>query len=159
MANDPKRPNAPAVAAPVTVTDAPAAAPQPPAPAPAAALSVMFKKPTYQSKDAGTRRLAEVSIIGAIHPTLAVGGIGLALKNGTLTVYMPGARFGGEKYISPAPKLLRDPDTGETFMTTSRAGEKTIAALESAIVDAWAAANHSHADPNVAFDKLIPLSL
>src|SRR3990167_7136099 len=150
----------------------PVAASAPPvvaAPVVKPALSVIFSAPTWQSaKPDAAKRLADVQLVGMFPglPGIALAGITIAQEHGSgrsassVLLYMPSAsRVGAAKAVtarmSPATQTLDD-GTTETVMVPNRAGERQIAKLTEAIIDAWADANIGQRNP---YGVELPLDL
>lgn len=154
-----------AVVPPVVAVPAPAIAPivKP------SGLSVIFSAPTWQStKPDASKRLADVQLLGMFSglPSIALAGITIAQEHGSgrsassVLLYMPSAsRVGAAKAVtarmSPATQTLDD-GTTETVMVPNRAGERQIAKLTEAIIDAWADANIGQRNP---YGVELPLDL
>ena len=145
----------PAVVAPAAAT-APVAEPAKPA------LAVVFSQPTWQStKPNAAKRLADVQLLGCFAgmPMIALAGITIAQEDRSVILYLPSAsRVGSAKAVTArsVPATQTIDGQSETIMVPSRLGERQIAKLEDAIIDAWAEANTGSRNP---YGVEVPLAL
>ena len=143
-------------ATPVVPSTVPTVEPTTAPVAPAAQFHVMFHEPTWQPKDAGSRRLAECDIYGAFGDRpIVLSGFAVAMNAAReVIVYLPSAsRVGSQKAVAPANRFIDDPDGGK-IAVPSKAGEAAVQQLTAAILAAYRSAELTSVGP---FDRLIDL--
>jgi hypothetical protein len=122
---------------------------------------VVFTEPTWQStKKLDQKRLADVQVYGLTpsFPNMAIVGFTIAQVKREVILYLPTHDRAGGKCL--APRMVSGTQTvdGETiaFMAPAKRGEREIAKLTDAIMDAWADANVGNKSP---YNVELPLSL